>query len=375
MDDLPANHGDRASLQESRLRRLVAATQDAVVFIDSQARVVRFNPSAERIFGFTAAEIQGQKVNVLMADRYAKEHDGYIRRYEQTGEAQAIGQIRVVEACRKNGEVFPIELSVTELPSDDEVRYCAFIRDISEKVRLQEQNNEQRRMAAIGTTAAVLAHEVGNPLNNMQLNTQLAQRRLKQSGLANADLGHNLQIISDEIRRLNELLEEFRLLSRRQSLHLSETNVADLVFQTCEEHRVDFGESQIAMCHRVDRDLPPLRADAGKLRQVLLNLCKNAAEAMPHGGNLDVTLRYASEMFVVEVADTGCGIPADAQVFEPFHTTKEHGTGLGLPIAKRIVLAHGGRISFRPRASGGTVFRVELPEQPPAEADTAPGLS
>ena len=115
------------------LQSLIETTQDAVLSIDRQGRVVLFNPAAERIFGYTRDEVIGQKVNMLMAEPYATEHDEYIARYERTGEARAIGRIRTVTARRKNGEPFPIELSVTEIAVDQDVHYAAFIRDIRKK--------------------------------------------------------------------------------------------------------------------------------------------------------------------------------------------------------------------------------------------------
>ena len=126
------------------LQSLIETTQDAVLSIDRQGSVVLFNPAAERIFGYTRNEIVGQKVNLLMAEPYATEHDGYIEHYEKTGEARAIGRIRTVTARRKNGEPFPIELSVTKIAEDQDVQYAAFIRDISEKARLQAQAGGER---------------------------------------------------------------------------------------------------------------------------------------------------------------------------------------------------------------------------------------
>ena len=162
------------------LQSLIEATQDAVLSIDRQGSVVIFNPAAERIFGYSRNEIVGQKVNVLMAEPYATEHDGYIERYERTGEARAIGRIRSVTARRKNGELFPIELSVTKVAEDQDVQYAAFIRDISEKAKLQQQAVESERLATIGTMAAKFGHELGNPLNGMSLTIQLLEQRLRK---------------------------------------------------------------------------------------------------------------------------------------------------------------------------------------------------
>ena len=151
-----------------------------MISIDRKGRVVLFNPAAECIFGYARGEVIGQKVNMLMAEPYATEHDEYIARYESTGEAHAIGRIRTVTAQRKNGEPFPIELSVTEIAVDQEVHYAAFIRDISEKTRLQGQLLESERLAAIGSTAAKIGHELANPLNGMSLTFQLLEQRLSK---------------------------------------------------------------------------------------------------------------------------------------------------------------------------------------------------
>ncbi|MCS6926003.1 MAG: PAS domain S-box protein, partial [Candidatus Binatia bacterium] len=162
---------------QATFRSLIQTTQDAVIVIDRHSRIELFNPAAERIFGYTSAEVVGQHVRILMPEPYASEHDGYLARYEQTGEARAIGRTRTVVARRKGGEVFPMEISLAEVRVGSDVRYGAFIRDISDKVRLQEQLLERERLAAIGTTAAKLVHEIGNPLNSMFMAAQLLQRR------------------------------------------------------------------------------------------------------------------------------------------------------------------------------------------------------
>jgi PAS domain S-box-containing protein len=202
---------------EAWLRSLVETTQDAVISIDQAGLMDQFNPAAERIFGYTRAEVYGQKVNLLMPEPYRSEHDNYITDYEHTRQARAIGRIRTVTAQRKNGEIFPIELSVTELKMDQKVRYGAFIRDISEKVRLQEQLVERERLAAVGTIAAKLAHEIGNPLNGMSMNVQLLERRLTRNDNDGDErsLGY-IRNIQGEIDRLTLLLQDFRAMSRRQ---------------------------------------------------------------------------------------------------------------------------------------------------------------
>ena len=360
------------SQAKDRLERVVEATQDAVVFIDARACIVRFNPAAERVFGYSKAEVMGENVRLLMPDPYASEHDAYIRRYEETGTPKAIGQIRTVRARRKSGEEFPIELSVAEVSGDPTIRYCAFIRDISETLRLQAENADKRRLATIGATAAALAHEVGNPLNNMRLSTQLAARRLASLKVGDEQLASYLGTVTEEIARLSELLDEFRMLSRRQTLHLSATNLSELIDRICSEHHVECTDRGIEIERQVG-DVPPVRADAAKLRQVLLNLCKNAMEAMSHGGTLRVDLRVEGKSVVLEVGDTGVGIPQGIDVFEAFETTKERGTGLGLSIVRQVIRAHGGDVSFVSFPGQGTTFRLRIPvDGPPSTPSSTP---
>ena len=348
------------------LRSLIDTTQDAVLTIDRQGRVVLFNSAAERIFGYTQAEVQGQKVNVLMPEPYANEHGGYIARYEQTGERRAIGHIRTVAARRKNGEVFPIELSVTEVKADGEVRYGAFIRDISEKVRLQEQLLERERLAAIGTTAAKFAHEVGNPLNGMYMATQLLERHLvRQSNPADERLTTIVRNLTGEIKRLNLLLEEFRSLARRQQLNLRSVPLALVVTDVLNAETPHYTAGGIRVEQVLPPDLPPIAADHEKLKQVLLNLCKNAAEAMPQGGTLTVRARNSGDQVRLEVSDTGVGIPTGVDIFEPFTTTKPQGTGLGLTIVRQIVAAHRGTLTYHSVPGQGTTFTLVLPVSQP----------
>jgi PAS domain S-box-containing protein len=347
---------------EEWMTSLIEATQDAVISIDRHARIVLFNPSAEKIFGYREDEVRGQKVNLLMAEPYAGEHDGYIERYERTQEPRAIGRIRVVAARRKNGDVFPIELSVTEIHTDQEVHYAAFIRDISEKVRLQEQLLDNERLATIGTTAAKLAHEIGNPLNSMSITLQLLQRRLRSYETVLDDKVYgSMRAFEEQIRRLTNLLGEFRSLSRRQHIELKSLDVMTLVQDILTAEAPLYEERKIVVEQNIEPATPPVLGDAEKLKQVILNLCKNAVEAMPEGGTLTVCARCEIKQICLEISDTGVGIPPGVNIFEPFVTTKAAGTGLGLPIAHYIIAAHHGALTYTSEPGRGTTFRLTLP--------------
>jgi PAS domain S-box-containing protein len=351
---------------ENSLHALIHATQDAVVTIDRQARIVVFNPAAERIFGYSRSEVQGKKVNILMAEPYASEHDGYIKHYETTGEKRAIGRVRTVAGKRKDGDIFPIELSIAQVASGEEVNYAAFIRDISEKSRLESQLLEHSRLATIGATASKMAHEIGNPLNGMYISAQLLERYLNKEGtLPDKKISSTFHSITGELKRLNVLLEEFRSFYRSDRYDLRPISLATVAEEVLALQRAHYINRGILVEQSIPADLPPVMADSDKLKQVFLNLCKNAVEAMSEGGKLILRATKSSKDALVEVTDTGSGIPEGIDIWAPFTSTKGRGTGLGLMIVRQIVADHRGTITYSSESGKGTTFRITLPLSSP----------
>lgn len=347
---------------EAWMHSLIETTQDAVVSIDRHSCIAMFNPAAERIFGYRREEVIGQKVNMLMPEPYTSEHDGYIERYERTGEAHAIGRIRTVTAKRKNGEVFPIELSVAKIPVDQDIQYGAFIRDISDKARLQVLAVESERLATIGTMAAKFGHELGNPLNGMSLTIQLLEQRLRrQLPEPDQQVTATLVRLKSEISRLNSLLQDFRSLSRKESYNLQPARLAELVTEAIEIELPYYAERGVVVEKNFADALPQVRADGDKIKQVILNLAKNAVEAMPNGGRLSFSATASDNFVTLAVTDSGAGIAAEVDIFEPFFTTKSFGTGIGMTIVRQILAAHGGRISYQSEVGKGTTFLIQLP--------------
>jgi len=342
-----------------RLHQLVQTCQDAVIFIDGQGMITLANPACKAIFGYDAASLLGKDVRMLMSEPYASRHHGYVERYETTGERRAIGRIRQVTAMRADGEEFPIELSVTQLAeTGDGTRYGAFIRDVSEKVRLQSALVERERAATVGTTASMLVHEIGNPLNNMALQLQALRRKVSkweegQDGVVKVDA------CLKEIERLSRLVQEFRALSGRRRIvrrpivltELLELVLANLV-------RLNRG---ISVHRQFADESARVSADADKIQQVVLNLCHNAIEAMPNGGELTLRTSVVDGQYLLEVIDTGDGVPAGLDIFEPFVTSKAEGTGLGLAICSEIVREHDGSLQYETTLGEGSNFRLRLP--------------
>lgn len=236
--------------------------------------------------------------------------------------------------------------------------------DITEQVRLREQLIERERLAAVGTTAAQLAHEIGNPLNGMSITLQLLQRRLSKSGVDDP-IRASVNSLQSQVSRLSNLLQEFRSLSRRREFIFRPTHLAEVIGEVLTAELPLYTERGITIEKMCEPGLPAIRADGDKLKQVLLNLCKNAVEAMPDGGTLTVRSSHAGAQVIVEVVDTGEGIPDGVDIFEPFVTTKAEGTGLGLPVVRQLVAAHGGTLTYRSARGQGTTFTVTLPLHAP----------
>jgi signal transduction histidine kinase len=237
--------------------------------------------------------------------------------------------------------------------------------------RLHAALLESEQLAAIGQTAACLAHEISNPLSGMYVAAQLMQRRLGSVPDPDPRLVQTVARMMSENRRLNTLLEEFRSLSQRQIIARVPTDVREVVEDVIAMQQTMLEDSGIRPAIDIPESIPLVSLDGAKLTQVLLNLTKNAAEAMESaGGVLTLRARLTGPTLVVEVQDTGPGIPEGVDVFEPFRTTKAKGTGLGLPIARQILAAHDGVLEYESDRQKGTTFRIVLPATDPSGPGT-----
>jgi PAS domain S-box-containing protein len=387
----------------ARWQALLTAAVDGIVSIDERGLIQTFNPAAERMFGYAAEEVIGRNVSVLMPSPYREEHDSYIARYLATGERHIIGIGREIVAQRRDGSVFPVELSVAEARVDGQRLFVGIIRDITQRkqaeaelrrsheelqrlvTELQDKNQEIRvitqqlwqaaKLASVGEMAASIAHELNNPLATNLLRLETVLERLPE-GDPNR---RPLEIVQQETRRMSKLVSELLQFSRRGRDRLVTVQVNKELEHIVELVRHLLHKRGIEVVWELDAALPPIQCDLQKLQQVFLNLLTNAADAMPHGGQLVLRTRPAvlpgdREAVAIEVSDSGVGIPPEHldKVFDPFFTTKGQGqgTGLGLPICRRIVEEHRGKITLRSIVDQGTTVTVVLPlRQADAQAE------
>ena len=231
-------------------------------------------------------------------------------------------------------------------------------------LRLQEAQDgmmRAERLAAVGTLASSLAHEVRNPLNSITLTLVLLTRGLARQERSDPALGSMVENVRREVERLDALVGDFLSLATLDRLQPEQADPRRVVHEALALLRPLAAAQGIDVRETGPADAPIVSLDRRKVTQVLLNLARNAIDAMPQGGVLTVTVRPGEEGIVIEVADTGVGIDPDLDVFSFFTSTKRGGTGLGLPISRGIVEAHGGRLSYESERGRGTIFRVFLP--------------
>jgi two-component system sensor kinase FixL len=364
---------DTAAAGESAmLRSILETVPDAMVVIDQNGAIQQFSKAAERLFGWRAEDVCGQNVRVLMPTPYHEQHDGYLDRYRATGERRIIGIGRVVVGQRRNGSTFPMELSVGEVNQDGHRLFTGFIRDLTERqqtrARLQELQDELlhvSRLRSMGEMAAAIAHELNQPLTASANYVAAALRLIDGSQPDLARIRQALSLASSQTLRSGEIIRRLRAFVERGETARHPEQVDALVEEASALALVGLGDRGVTVRFARDPNLPSVVADRVQVQQVLLNLLRNAVEAMETSTVRELTLGTArwDSMVAVSVADTGSGIPPaiEAQLFQPFVTTKSAGMGIGLSVCRAIIEAHGGRLWVEPNPGGGTVFRFTLP--------------
>lgn len=360
--DLTALRQAEQDLSESAAKNqaILNTAIDGIITIDEAGYIESFNPAAERLFGYAAAEVLGQNIALLMPSPYREEHADYLRRYLRTGEKRIIGIGREVLGQRKDGTTFPVGLVVSEVPLGNQRLFTGFVRDLTRRKRVEQEMQRADRLALIGQLAAGLAHEIGTPLNVIAGNAELL--RLELQAQESAD--EYLTTIITQTDRVTRLMYQLLALARHRQPVQEPVVVHEPLEQALNLLKTRFDREAITVVVEVPADLPPVRGVAAQLEQVLLNVLVNAWQAMPCGGVITVRAWVPDARYVrVVVQDTGSGIaPTDlAHVFEPFYTTKgERGTGLGLTVCRQLVENHGGRIQLESTPGVGTTVIIDL---------------
>ena len=344
-------------LSDARWRAVIDAAVDGIIVIDSRGNIEVFNHAAERMFGYPEREVVGRNVSMLMPEPDRSRHDGYLEHHLRTGERKIIGSGRSVTAMRRDGTHFPVHLSVGDMEVDGEKHFTGIIHDLSRRTELEERLREATALARLGEMAAVIAHEVKNPLAAVRGAVQVIGSRLPA---ASSDAAIVKEIIA-RLDALNDLIQDLLVFARPPAPRPAAIDLERLLDSVITLLRRDPAHAAVAVA--IEGSVPPLAADPNLLTIVFQNFLINSAQAMQGRGAITVTLAAGDGWHHVTIADTGPGIPAEirANLFRPFKTTKARGTGLGMATAKRLVELHGGHLEVVSPAGGGTIITTHLP--------------
>lgn len=356
--------------REAHLQSILDTVPDAMVVIDEAGLITDFSPAAERLFGWTAEEVGGRNVNLLMPSPYREAHDAYLERYYRTGERRIVGSGRVVVGERRDGSTFPMELSVGEMQIEGGRFFTGFVRDLTERqqteARLQELQTELvhvSRLTALGEMASALAHELNQPLSAIA-NYLKGSRML----LARPDVPHDrvteaVTRAADEALRAGDIIRRLRDFVARGETERTVESLPKLIEEASALALVGAKEHGIRVLYTFSPEVDLVLVDRVQIQQVVLNLVRNAVDSMAESPRahriLEIRVEPAlGEMAVVTVSDTGAGISPEVadQLFQPFITTKATGMGVGLSISRTIVEAQGGRIWAAANERGGATF-------------------
>jgi len=345
---------------EARLRSILNTTVDGIITIDERRLIESFNPAAETIFGYTATEVIGSNVSMLMPEPYHSEHDSYVGNYLHTGEAKIIGAGREVEGLRKDGSTFPLDLAVSEATGGPRRIFTGIVRDISERKEIERMKSEFLGM---------VSHELRTPLTSIRGAVGLAISG--SLGELPPQAQRMLNIASNNTERLmrliNDILDLERMNGGRAELTYQSCNAEMLIRQAMQAVASMVAEGKVAI--DVTPSMVTFDADPDRIIQTLTNLLANAVKFSPEGTSISVKAAIEDSSVRFDVIDKGRGIPTEKldRIFDRFEQvdssdSRVHGgTGLGLTISQRIVNQHGGRIWVASELGKGTTFSFVLP--------------
>ncbi len=364
----------------AHLRSILETIPDAMVVIDETGHIISFSKAAERLFGFAEAELIGENVSTLMPSPDRERHDGYLKRYLETGERRIIGIGRLVTGRRRDGTTFPMELSVGETKLGEDRVFTGFVRDLTERQEyekkvhtLQDELAHVSRVTAMGTLATSIAHELNQPLTAIANYTETASDLLANPTPETvAIVREALDQCASEAVRAGQIVRRLRDYISRGETERQVVPLARLVNEAAALAFVSTGSQSIDLTVKIaEHDL--VLVDRVQIQQVLLNLIRNAVEAMgalSHGRLTIAAIRREPGFLEVIVSDSGPGLAPEiaANLFAPFQSTKASGMGVGLSISRTIIEAHEGRIWADESPYGGTSFHFTLPD---AEGESA----
>ena len=347
----------------ARLQAVLDHVVDGIITINSKGIIQSFNPAAEKIFAYSANEVIGHNINMLMPSPHREDHDSYLAAYHKTGQAHIIGIGREVEGVRKDGSLFPMDLAVSEVKLDGKILYTGIVRDITERKQMEKMKNE---------FISTVSHELRTPLTSIRGSLGLVMA--ETVGTLPEPVKEMLTITSNNTERLllliNDILDIQKIESGMMAFRFQSLSLKTLLAEAIQANQAYADQYGVRFVLTPGHEMVRVYADTDRLMQVMGNLMSNAAKFSPHGESIELHVARHNGAIRISVSDHGPGIPDDFRhkLFEKFtqydstDARKKGGTGLGLSITRLIIEKHGGRIGYVSQAQVGTTFYFELPE-------------
>ncbi|MGG0853727.1 PAS domain S-box protein [Metabacillus fastidiosus] len=334
---------------EEKFRKVFNASMHAIILFDNDYNILDANPIAGEIFNIPYDKINSYN---LFEDIIHKREKGSssLENFEELDKAagelvfKLKGREKVIEFCLKR--------NITENMN------LATFRDITERKQLKEQLRKSDTLHVVGELAAGIAHEIRNPMTSLKGFIQLLEASVKE------DFSTYFGIITSELNRIESIITEFLVLAKPQATKFLQKDICEIMKNTIDLLNAQANLLNVRLDLYYDNNLPAIYCEPNQLKQVFINILKNAIEVMPKGGNVTIDIKKKStEEIIVSIADEGFGIPADKlkRLGEPFYTTKERGTGLGLMVSYKIIEEHFGKIKVESVEGEGTIFHLILP--------------
>ena len=343
---------------------ILQSIQEGVMVFDGAGRLVSANAAAEKLLSFKTEQLRGKTMTAFFDDFDLEALAASGGKGDAKGGAwhrMASREIELTYPERRIVSVYAVPMHC----DGAEPSVLVILRDVTAERAREASALEDERQGAVKQLAAGVAHEIGNPLNALNIHLQLLGREVRsvEDEDTRKSLSELVEVARNEVSRLDGIIRQFLEALRPSKPDLRPCDMVALVGETLGVMRVEIENRRIAVSVSAPGSPPEALADPGQMKQVFFNLVKNALEAMADGGRLDIGVSYDDSFVRIDFRDNGKGMPEEelGRIFEAYHTTKERGTGLGLMIVQRIVRDHGGQIEVSSKEGDGACFRVRLP--------------